>query len=492
MKALAPLRKASLAARIALASTVFGLFIVAAGIVVGYWALERQLEGRSLAELLGKKDLVAHVLAELPELRSVAESSHRFGDLLIGHDDVHLALMDPRTGTVLWSFSTAASESIPVLDAARPQDAPSGWRTQAGAQMIALRGAAPLADGTPVRLYLSLDTRQDGRLLAGFLRASLLGSPPLLAVIALGAWLITGTGLAPLRRFRRVAASIGTESLGRRLSGSGLPRELDELAQELNAMLERIDTGYRRLQEFSADLAHELRTPIATLLGRSQVALSQQRRPEELREVLEGNIEELERLSRLIADMLFIAQAEHGPAALRQEAVALEQEADRVAEYLSLVAEEKGISVEVNGKGTVHADRMLVQRALTNLLSNAVRHARPASVVTVRIGGRQDGCTALAVGNVGAPVAPEHVERIFDRFFRVDASRARLSGGTGLGLAIVRSIMQAHGGDVTAASDDATGQTTFTLVFPPAARSRRVELTQQREARSAAKSASGA
>ena len=160
----------SLAARIALASVLFGLLIVAAGIAVGYWALARQLEARSLAELLGKRDLVAHVLSELPELGSMAGSRHRFGDLLIGHEDVHLALMDPRDGSILSSFSPAASESIPVLDTARPQDVPSAWRTQTGAQMIALRAQAPLADGTPVRFYLSLDTGHDRRLLGGFLR----------------------------------------------------------------------------------------------------------------------------------------------------------------------------------------------------------------------------------------------------------------------------------------------------------------------------------
>lgn len=488
MNTLASLRRVSLAARIALASALFGLVIVAAGIALGYWALARQLEARSLAELHGKRDLVAHVLSELPELRSVAGSWHRFGDLLIGHDDVHLALMAAREGSLLSSFSPVASESIPVLDAARPQAVPSIWRTQAGAQMVALRGEAPVGDGTPVRFYLSLDTGRDRRLLGGFLRASLLGTPPLLAAVGLGAWLIAGTGLAPLRRFRRLAASIGTKSLSRRLSESGLPREIDELAQELNAMLERIDAGYRRLQEFSADLAHELRTPIATLLGRSQVALSQERRPEELRETLEGNIEQLERLSRLIADMLFIAQAEYGPGALHQEAVAIEEEAGRVADYLSLVAEEKAVSFQVNGKATVHADRMLVQRALTNLLSNAVRHARPSSVVTVGVDGRADGHTVLTVGNSGEPIAPVHTERVFDRFFRVDASRARLSGGTGLGLAIVRSIMRAHGGEVTAASDVARGRTTFTLVFPPATRVRRSELSDQRAVRAPATS----
>jgi two-component system heavy metal sensor histidine kinase CusS len=187
-----------------------------------------------------------------------------------------------------------------------------------------------------------------------------------------------------------------------------------------------------------------------------------------LREVLEGNIEELERLSRLISDMLFIAQADHSAPLLRRESLQLEDEAARVADYLSIVAEEKAVVVEVNGEAEVQGDRLLVERAITNLLSNAIRHARPGSTVTVHASASTVGNT-LVIRNPGEPIPPELLERIFDRFYRVDASRARLSGGSGLGLAIVRSIMEAHGGQVRAssASASASGQTEFTLVFPP-------------------------
>ena len=456
----------SLAVRTALASALFGLVIVSAGGAVGYWALSQQLEERSIGELSGKKDLLVHVLSELPSIEAVAASKHRFGDLLIGHDDLHLALVDPLNGAVLSSFSPLASESISVLDSEASDALGVPWQSRSSARFVAVRAEAPVADRTPVRYYLSLDRRHDRRLLGGFLQASLLALPVLLAAVAIGAWLITRTGLAPLRRFRRQAASIGAQSLGQRLSEAGLPSELRDLAHELNAMLERIDVGYRRLQEFSADLAHELRTPMATLLGRSQVALSQQRSPDELREVLEGNVEELERVSRLIADMLFIAQVDHGPAVVQQETVALHDEAARVAEYLSLVAEEKSVTVQVRGQASVRADRLLVQRAVTNLLSNAIRHASPASQITVTIGTDVGARASLAVSNFGAPIPPEHLGRIFDRFYRADASRARLSGGAGLGLAIVRSIMDSHGGEVLATSDPANGCTTFTLVFP--------------------------
>lgn len=457
--------KASLATRIALASALFGLALSGGAIGVGWWSLSRQLDQRSEQELRGKRDLMLHVLSELPSVESIAQSTHRFEDLLIGHDDLHLALVDPGTGNMVASFSALARQSRPVLDGLPDSTAALAWTADNKASLRALRGTAPVANGRPLRYYLSMDRRHDTGLLRGFVTATLLGLPVLLALVAFGAWLIARTGLAPLRRFNRLAASIGTKSLSQRLSSAGLPRELAELAGEFNAMLGRIDAGYRRLQEFSGDLAHEMRTPVATLLGRTQVALSQTRTAAQLREVLEGNVDELERLSRLIADMLFIASAEHQADPLQREAVNLRQEAQRVADYLWLPADERGIGVEVSGEATVTADRLLVQRAITNLVSNAVRHAAAPSVVRIAID-RQPSGVLLSVSNQGPGIPEDQLERIFDRFYRVDPARTRGDGGTGLGLAIVRSIMSAHGGHVRAASQPG-GATVFTLVFPP-------------------------
>jgi two-component system heavy metal sensor histidine kinase CusS len=441
--------RASLAARLALASALFGLFIMFVGMGVGYWALSRQLDARSLADLYGKRDLVVHLLSEAPTVESLSSNRHRFKDVLIGHSDLHLALVEVPGRSIVVSFSEIATASLSVMDAVPEQAFPLRWETPDGGHLVALRGEATVGNGAHVLYYVSLDRHQDAKLLSGFVRASALGTPILLAFVALGAWLIARTGLAPLRRFRRLAATIGARSLDRRVSEADLPAEL----------------GERRLQEFSADLAHELRTPIATLMGRHQVALSQERTPGELREVLAGDVDELERLSRVISDMLFLAQAEHGPSVLKLEPVKLHAEALRVADYLSLVADEKEVEVAVRGEGVVQADPLLVQRAVTNLMSNAVRHARPRSTVQAEIR-TEASRTCISVANLGDPIAPEHLERIFDRFFRVDASRARLSGGTGLGLAIVRSIMQAHQGEVTVSSDGSSGMTVFTLVFP--------------------------
>lgn len=461
---LAPLARLSLALRIALASAVFGLIMVGGAIITGYWALSQQLDARADNELQGKRDLLLHILSELPTSESVAQNRHRFGDLLIGHEDLHLALVDPDTGASA-AFSDTARQSLVALQNASDDAALTlEWTSPNEGTFSAIRGIGRVANGQTVRFYLSIDRHPDRRLLAGVVRATLLGLPALLLVIALGAWLIARTSLTPLRRFNRLAASVGAQTLSQRVSTAGLPTELGELANEFNGMLQRVDQGYQRLQAFSGDLAHEMRTPVATLLGRTQVALSQPRSLAELRELLEGNVDELERLSRLISDMLFIARADHDEGVLQLEPVRLHEVAQRVAEFLSLVADERCVTIDVQGSAVVRADPLLAERAITNLVSNAVRHARADTCVRIAIS-ETPSEAALTVSNLGDTIPASELDRIFDRFYRLDAGRARHEGGSGLGLAIVRSIMSAHGGRVVAHSEPNEG-TRFTLFFP--------------------------
>ena len=454
----------SLAMRIALASAFFGLLLTGGATIVGFYALSQQLDARAVEELKGKRDLLLHMLSEMPSPEAIAQNQHRFDDLLIGHDDLHLALNDPATGQPVASFSLTSQQSVVALDSKAATDSLIGrWSNASGAQFVAARGTGLVANGKAVRYYLSLDRRHDSKLLSGFIRTTLIALPVLLLLVGLGAWLIARTSLSPLRRFHRLAASVGTQSLSQRVSSSGLPTELYELAQAFNSMLERIDDGYQRLQAFSGELAHEMRTPVATLMGRTQVGLSKTRTATELREVLEGNVEELERLTRLIADMLFIASAEHNGDILNCESVDLAHEAQQVADFLSLLAEERGLTLEVSGAATVLGDRRLIQRALSNLVSNAIRHARADSQVELLVTFDEERA-AVAVVNAGEGIALDHLPHIFERFYRVDSARARLDGGTGLGLAIVRSIMSAHGGQVSVQSG-LDSKTTFILSF---------------------------
>jgi two-component system heavy metal sensor histidine kinase CusS len=460
------LAETSLALRIALASVLFGLVVSALAAGFGYSILSHQLEGRVANELAGREDLLLHVLSEMATPGDIPANGHRFADLLIGHNDLHLAVLDPRDGRVLASFSRLALESVARL-ANASTSVVVRWHGSDGKQYASLVSTGTLGDGQSVRFVLSLDLQADRELLGAFVRATLVGLPVMLLLVALGSWTVARTGLAPLKRFTRLASTIGSNNLTQRLSRPGLPVELRELADDFDAMLERIDEGVTRLSEFSGDLAHEMRTPVATLLGRTQVALSKSRTIDELRDVLAGNVEELDRLTRLIADMLFLARADQGGAVAQRVAVDLAGEARRVAEFVSIVAEDRGIGIEVRGDATVQADRILVQRAITNLLTNAIRHADAPGVVSVTIR-QEDGKAIVDVTNRGKGIAASQIDRVFERFVRLDSSRARSDGGMGLGLAIVKSIMQAHGGTVHASSP-AGGPTTFRLVFAAAA-----------------------
>jgi two-component system heavy metal sensor histidine kinase CusS len=262
---------------------------------------------------------------------------------------------------------------------------------------------------------------------------------------------------------RTQAQGVTAQQLSQRLPVHTIPRELAELAQSLNEMLARLEEAFQRLTEFSSDIAHELRTPVSNLLTQTQVTLSRVRSADDYRQILESNAEEFERMARMISDMLLLAKSDHGLALLQREELSLDDEVRTLFDYFDAVAEEKTVSLRLLGDGAVSADRLMLRRALGNLLSNALRHADPASSVTVRVQTLDKG-VEVSVSNQGEAIAPEHLTRVFDRFFRVDPARQRSSDGTGLGLAITQSIVQAHGGSIRAASAD--GVTTFTINLP--------------------------
>jgi two-component system heavy metal sensor histidine kinase CusS len=230
-----------------------------------------------------------------------------------------------------------------------------------------------------------------------------------------------------------------------------VPVELAELAESLNDMLARLEESFKRLSDFSSDLAHELRTPVSNLMTQTQVALSKTRSSTEYREVLESNCEEFERLSRMISDMLFLAKSENGLIVPGQESFDLADEVTALFDFYGALAEENGVTLRLEGSGLVTGDRLMLRRAIGNLLSNALRytplgaHCRDGQRRTRQCGRRT---IHLAVENTGEPIPPEHLSRLFDRFYRVDASRRHSGDGAGLGLAITRSILRSHGGDI--------------------------------------------
>jgi two-component system heavy metal sensor histidine kinase CusS len=207
-----------------------------------------------------------------------------------------------------------------------------------------------------------------------------------------------------------------------------------------------------------------LRTPLTSLLGRTQVMLLHERSAEEYREALESSVEEIERLSRLVVDMLFLAQADSAHAALEREEIDLRHEVETLFEFFAIGCEERGVALRVHGEARACGDRGMLRRALSNLLSNAIRHSPDGARVDVTLERGANEARAT-VTDQGAGIAPEHLPRVFDRFYRADPSRTRDSGGTGLGLAIVKSIVTMHGGTVSASSDPRKA-TSFTISLP--------------------------
>ncbi len=277
-------------------------------------------------------------------------------------------------------------------------------------------------------------------------------------------WVVTRQGLMPLRKLGRVASEVTATKLDQRLPIDNVPYELDEPTRTLNDMLARLEASFKRMSDFSSDLAHELRTPINNLMTQTQVSLSRARTAEEYREILYSNAEELERMARMVSDMLFLAKADNDLAASGGETVKLEEEVEQLFEFYEALAEVESVRLVVQGSGAIRGDRSMLRRAVSNLLSNAINHSRKGSDVRVRISRKDNALMVLSVENDGDPISCEHLPRLFDRFYRVDSSRQSPCEGGGLGLAITRSIIEAHRGKITVSSEN--GVTRFTIALP--------------------------
>ena len=274
-----------------------------------------------------------------------------------------------------------------------------------------------------------------------------------------------------MHRVAEQAAGISAERLASRLPTAGQPAELQPLIASFNAMLERLETSFQRLSAFSADIAHELRTPVSNLLIQAQVTLGRPRDAEAYREALQSACEEYERLARMIGDMLFLAKADNQLLVPSREEVDLAWEARALFEFLGIVAEENHVHLLLQGEATVVGDRLMLRRALSNLLSNAIRHCGQAGEVAIRLENRE-GWVSVSVENPGE-IAAGHLPLLFDRFYTCDPARRQGGAGAGLGLAIVRSIAEAHGGSITASAQGGLVRFMMRLPSPALGASRR-------------------
>jgi heavy metal sensor kinase len=362
-----------------------------------------------------------------------------------------------------------------LFDSSDPEDEPV--RNPAGLAG-ALAGQTSLRwvesdDDDPVRI-LAAPVYRDGEI-AGALEAGiesevdetlgfalrLLGiSIPLILLLAAGGgyWL-AGRALNPIDRITRTAADIGERDLSRRIEPDLPDDELGRLARTFNAMLDRIEDAFTRQRRFTADAAHELRTPLALMRSQIDIALRKERDPDADRETLEDLGADVDRLARMSAGLLALARRDAGGLQPEREPVELAALLDLIAEQYQPLANEAGVEILLDTETvTLVADQDQLIQVFVNLLDNALHHAPPGSRIS--LGCRpEDGSARFWVTDEGPGIAPEHLPHLFERFYRVDPGRDRRHGGIGLGLAISKAIIDAHGGTIEIESAPGAGTT---------------------------------
>jgi heavy metal sensor kinase len=286
-------------------------------------------------------------------------------------------------------------------------------------------------------------------------------------IAALMGFAFSGLALAPLRRLTGEATAIDIRNLQARLPVRGTHDELDQLAEAFNQALARLERSVNDMRQFSAAVAHELRTPLAILRGEAEMALTTPLTPEGARERLASQIDEYDRLARLINQILMLARAEAGELSVAAARVDLSSVASHVAEQVDALADAKGITLAKNISPGLHVsgDAGWLERLLLILIDNAIKFTTAGGRVTISV--TEDAkATALAIEDTGVGITPEALPRVFEPFYRADAAQSRRSEGAGIGLALAKWIADAHRAEISVISTPNAGST-FTVRFPP-------------------------
>jgi two-component system heavy metal sensor histidine kinase CusS len=460
--------------------TIFVFVLLTAASAFLYSGLERRMDQESREYLLQKVQILGKILQDQqlsgPDIKQeVWEEAEISGRL---QSSFFLRVLDAKEQLVAETPGMASHlpiSAFPRSDRTEPQL--RRWQSATRQYFLLVSAAMPPASSVSSRLHIqaALNVSSDQNLLGTYRRdIAVVLVCGLLIASTVGA-AITRRGLRPIADITRATEHISVQHLQYRVRARARPKELVSLATAFDRMLDRLQEAFERLSQFSADLAHEFRTPINNLMGEAQVALSRERMTAEYKRVLQSALEEHTRLAYMIDSMLFLAQAEQAPAAPAPVSLEARAELQAMCDFYHDLAEEQGVELACEGQARIPADPLLLRRALSNLLSNALKYTPRGGRVTLRAAEGPDTTRILSVIDSGAGIAPEHLGKLGDRFYRVDPSRTANPGGAGLGLAIVKSIMTLHGGSLLI--DSTVGQgTTASLVFS-AGRSPPIEST---------------
>lgn len=448
-----------------------------------YWSLVKDVERDDNDFLANKIQECRRLLGEGP--KDAALLAHEIQTEAAASQFIKyfVRLVDSRGQTAL--ETPGMSRLLPMAAFPAPIDtrqAPSRgtvWKSAPGTYYLLMAGRATAQGETePAQtVQVALDVTSDEALIAGY-------RLKLLIVVVLGVLfsgmagvLVARRGLRSLTAMAKATERITASHLHDRIVADEWPEELVSLARSFDQMLDRLEDSFKRLSQFSADLAHELRTPLNNLRGEAGVALSQARTPDEYRQTLESSLEEYARLTRLIDNMLFLARAEGPRTGVTRSPFDARRGIEVVQEYYEAVAEDRGVEVRCEGRGMIEADPVLFRQAVSNLLSNALNYTPRGGRVIIDVREHPNNGVEVCVADTGLGIPPEHLPRIFDRLYRVDSARSQHPNGAGLGLAIVKSIMTLHDGTVEAKSDVGQG-TKITLVFPASVSNTPAKLTK--------------
>lgn len=269
----------------------------------------------------------------------------------------------------------------------------------------------------------------------------------------------------PINRLIKKIESVNTKSLNYRIPTSSVPARYISLVKAFNEMLSRMELVFQRQSNFTADIAHEMRTPITNLTTYTQIALNNARTTTEYKEVLYSNLEEFERLSQIITDMLFLAQADNKQLVPQISEIDIVKMFTVIFDYYEILTEEKNIKLVLEGNcSPILGDKLMIGRAFGNLLSNAIKHTPIDKTITVTLSQYSEKIVKIVIANPGDKIPDKHLPYLFDRFYRVDESRHRNGEGAGIGLAIVKSIIETHQGTISVESDNIS--TRFIIMFP--------------------------
>lgn len=454
----------SLTARVSLlfAGLAAGVLLIA-GLLFERAANNHFLE-HDREELYGKMELIRDLLRTTTTRDAMAALPLRLHDAVSGHPGI-VIMVAAGDGTMLFSIGNAEVVKHLLEGAEIGEPQPVTWSDADNTyRVVANRLALGIPGTQPARVAIAFDVTDDQQFMSEFREFLWFGMAQ--AALAMGflGWVAVRAGLAPLHKMSMTMATVSAQQLDKPLPTANVPLELQELAAAFNRMLARLDDSFRRLSEFSSDIAHELRTPVNNLVMQTEVTLSRERDNTEYRAILQSNLEEFERLSRMISDMLFLAKADNKLVVLKREPIDLQAEVTRLFEFYDALAGEHGVRLVHSGTATVSGDRLMIQRALSNLLSNAIRFTPEGMAVTVTMGEDEDW-VKVVVANPGPEIPAENLSRIFDRLYRVDPSRREgHTDNIGLGLAITKSIIEMHGGTISAESEN--GRTWFTITIP--------------------------